>query len=450
MTANDSIPEHEPVDPQSDLRMREDGFEHTLPLFGAFVAVALAALLLAVLTVHRRNPEELVHRPNSMRSHAVLEHWLNEGYFHYVGMLNRSEGRNSLYLNSTGGYMVSGFIVEKAYSAMSGHYSYRLLAVHNQFVSMVLSALAGLLCYRLTRRLGLEPVLSFTAGVSVVLVVFTFPDNLDLYWEMSPQAYALLFAFVFCLLEERGIDSPSRSRVLLISQAATMFLMTVMESFVAFGFAVSTAVVLAILRRGEGWKRYVVVVVLPIASALLLYELQVKVAIARFPDVPTTGSTLLWRTGLDGESLYYTDHLGIATKRDVARKNWPQNRDALFRWKWVFLLGSISTLGVLVGYVFRRVPRVAAETLVVLIGAWLIYAAVFSQAVVIHPYLYDTLLFAPLAMALFCIAPSLLESLTKRSGSFLLVVAFAAIWYSFFQLRLYALRWPLPSQLPPQ
>lgn len=415
-------------------------FERTTTLFAAFLVVAAAALVVAMLTVHKRQPQELVNQ----RSHVVLSHWLNEGYFHYVGMINRSADAKSVYRNSTGGYMVSGFIVEKFYSTVFGGYSYRLLALHNQIVSMIISALAGLLSYRLARRFALEPRLAFTAGASVVIVIFTFPDNLDLYWEMSPQAFGLLFALLYLVIEERRIDGTSRTRRLLLAQAMTVFLMTVMESIVALGFVASVAATIAILRRERSWTRFVLLVALPCVAALLLYQLQLKTVAARFPNVPTTGSKLLWRTGLDGESVYYGDHLDIANRRDWARGNWARNREYLFRWKWVFILGVVSTLGVLIAFIRDRAPRIALESLTALIGTWLLYAAIFSQALVIHPYLYDVLLFTPLCIALFAIAPSLLESLTRRTGAILLVIVFSAVWYSFFQMRLYSLRWPLP------
>ncbi len=418
--------------------------ERTAVLFGAFLLVAAAALIVAMLTVHRRQPQELTSRANSQRAHTVLSHWLDEGYFHYAGMINRTTGTSSIYLNSTGAYMVSGFIVEKVYSAFAGHYSYRLLAVHNQLVSMLISAMAGLLSYRLARRFGLEPRLAFTAGAAVVVVVFTFPDNLDLYWEMSAQAYALLFALLYFVIEERSLDLAQRPRNIVILQGITVFLMAMMEAIFALGVVASIAATLLVLRRDGSWKRFLLVAVLPCLAALFFYQVQLKIASARFPDVATYGSKTLWRTGLDGESLYYGDHLDIAKRRDGARGNWPANREYLFRWTWVFILGVLSTAGVLLAFLRGRAPRIALEALAALTGGWLCYAAIFSQAVVIHPYLYDVLLFTPLCIALFALAPSLLESMTKRTGAILLVVVFSAVWYSLFQLRLYALRYPLP------
>ncbi len=418
-------------------------FDRSAPLFAAFLVVAAVALSIALATVHQRTTDELTKTSTSARSHVVISNWLEDGYFHYVGMINRNPDQESIYRNSTGGYMISGFVIEKIYSTMTGHYSYRLLALHNQFVSMVLSALAGLLSFRLVRRIGLEPRLAFAAGASVVAVLFTFPDNLDLYWEMSAQAYGLLFALLYLVIEERHIDVESRPRIVVLAQAATVFTMTVMESIAALGFVVSIAATLAILGRRMPWKRFLLTAAIPFIGALTLYQLQLKVANVRFPDVPTTGSTALFRTGMDGDAKYYGDHLGIATRRDVPRRDWP-NSEHLFNWKWVFILGVLSVVAVVIAFIWRRVSQFMVEVLAGLIGAWLVYAAIFSQAIVIHPYLYDVLLFTPLCIALFALAPALLESMTRRTGAIILVIVFSALWYSFFQLRLYALRRPLP------
>lgn len=445
-TLEEPVPEESPAPPAATTRRFAPTLDSTALSFGLFFLLALSAMAAAMLTVHNRPPEELIHDSGSLRSHTVISHWLNEGYFHYFGLINREADGEGIYRSSTGAYMVSGFIVEKIYATMTGRYSYRLLALHNQIVSALLSALAGLLSFRLARRFGLDARIAFPAGAAVVGVVFMFPDNLQLYWEMSAQVYGLIFALVYLLLEERHFGMESPPRALLYAQAGSVFVMTMMEAIFALGFIASVVFTTWLLQRGS-WKRFVLVLIVPFIGAMAVYQLQLRAALMRFPDLPTKGSTILERTGFDGDARYYGDHLGIATRRDVARGNWERNREYLFRWKWVFILGVVSTLFVVIGFIRDRAPRIGLDILAPLIGAWLLYAAVFSQSVVIHPYLYDVLLFTPLCIALFAAAPALLESLNRRSGAIVLVMLFVAIWYSLFQLRLYSLRYPLP--LPP-
>ncbi len=423
--------------------------DRTAFLFVIFLAVGLVVFTASFLTVHVRPSSLLTENPGSIRAHDRIMIWVTRGYFHYFGLVAEPAPAPAneivIYRTSTGAHLVSTFILEKIWYTIFGRYSWRLSAVHNELVALLLSALLGLLAYRLTRRAGLDPPLAIAAGSSIVIVVFTFPDNLSLYWEMSSQATMLVFATLFMLIEERGLDERRTSR-LSIFQGVVVFLMTYSEKIAALALISSMAVTLFLLQpRRERWRRFLLLAVAPSFLALAVYGLQLSAARIRFPDVKMVGSTFMFRSGLDGESLYYGDHLDIAHRRDVARSNWPVNRPYLFRWTWTFFLGAASALLVVAAYVFGRVPRIGVEVLVWLTGTWVLYAAVFSQAVVIHPYLYDVLLFVPLVLALFALMPALLESLTARTGAILLVSVLAALWLSLFQMRLYALRYPMPG-----
>jgi hypothetical protein len=94
-----------------------------------------------------------------------------------------------------------------------------------------------------------------------------------------------------------------------------------------------------------------------------------------------------------------------------------------------------------------RVTKHEVAVLASLLGAYLLYAAFFSQAVMIHPYLYDVMLFTPLVVALFSVVPALVESITDHRGIAVLVAVFLAIWVSLVQLRQYALRYPQPEKV---
>ncbi len=80
-----------------------------------------------------------------------------------------------------------------------------------------------------------------------------------------------------------------------------------------------------------------------------------------------------------------------------------------------------------------------------LLGEYLLHAAVFSQLVALHPYLFDVLLMTPLILALFVALPALVEVRMGETGLIILIVLFAAAWTSLFQLRLYALAYPAPQ-----
>jgi hypothetical protein len=431
--------------PPEPLPLRRPLHDRSLPLLAAFLLIAAIALAAAWISVFKRPPEGLASQGGAKRANVVVMRWIDDGYWHYAGLMVRHPTKLEVYRSSTGAYMLSLLFTERIAIATMGHYSWQLAALHNEIVSMLLAALAALLAFRLTRRMGLPPRLAFVAGAAVTLIVFTFPDNLALYWEMSAQAYFAIFALLFLLIHERCIDE-RRTRFLGIAQALAAFVMTLMEPFAAAAFVAGFgATVLMLEQDRRRWKRFILLAALPFIAAMALANVQQKVAAARFPAEALSGSQPLFRSGLDGESLYYGDHLDIAMNRGAARNNWKENRQYLFRWKWVFILGVGSTLALIAAYMAGRAPRIIVETFAALIGSWLFYAAVFSQAVVIHPYLYDVLLFVPLAIAAFALGPALAESMTRRSGAIILIVMFCAAWYAMFQMRLYALRFPAPD-----
>jgi len=418
----------------------------SLPLLALYLALSLCLLAFTFATVHSRPADELTRNSNAQRSHTELTRWIDEGYWHFAGLLVLSSRDQppEVYRSSTGGYLLTGYFVEKLFHAFSGRYSWRLLAIHNEFIAAVTAALLGLLGFRLGRRLGLPVLFAFLCGAALQGVHFTFPDNLSLYWEMTAQAMWLLFAVLFFLLEERG-DRRGRTPRQTVAQAACVFAMVYMEFVLGVAFVVSFVLTSLVLRNdGREWRRFALVAALPAICALVIFKGQLATAGARFGEPAISGTPPLARSGLDGDVRYYTTHLDIAFGRDVPRRNFQYNRALLFTWTWLFFLGTASLLAGMVAFARGRAPSLIAVTLVTLAGAWVVLAAVFSQAVVIHPYLYDVVLATPLMLALFVALPALIEPMVNRTGVAVLIVVFCAIWYSFYQMRLYALRDPLP------
>jgi hypothetical protein len=420
----------------------------TVPLFLVLFAVGLLPFLFAYRTVHRRDLSDLMANSNAGRSHDAISHWLDHGYFNSRGLICWTvPGKPfTIYRSSTGGLLISGFLVEKVYSAITGHYSWKLLALHNQLLTLLTATLLGLLGFRMATRIGATPLHALALGIAVEIVHFTFPDSLSLYWEMSGRECWLLFATIFLLLEERAC--PSRTRALTIAQGAAAFFLTYMEYIAGTAFLFAYIVIKLILGTDRAQvKRLAATCLAPALLALAVYSGQLKAASMTYPDHPTYAGTFMNRSGLDGSSQYYVDHLDIAYGRSVARLNFPENNRAnLFRWEWLFFAGASSILVVLYARMRDRVSRFEVTVLTSLLGAYLLYAAFFSQAVMIHPYLYDVMLFTPLILALFAVVPALLESHTGHRGVAVLVAVFLAIWVSMVQLRHYALRYPVPEK----
>jgi hypothetical protein len=413
--------------------------ERTIPLLALFIMVGAVMMTVAFLSVHRRQPAELAE--HSTRTHTMVTRWMAEGYFHYAGLLLDHPTNKTIYVSWGGAYLVPLFVIESLHHAVRGHYSWKLAALYSQMVSLLVAALTGLLAYRISRRIGLDAWPALASGAAVVMLIFTFPGNLALYWNLSFQATWLLFAIAYLLIEERCLDG--RRPALDVAQAGTAFLMAMMEGPAALMFLAALGLTLFVLEQRPGqWKRFVMISAIPMIAAVGLNVVQVKIAKARFPDWTFKGNTLMFRTGLDGDTRHYGDHLDIARRRDGPRRNWTHNREYLFRWPTVFFMGAIATLLVFGAYATGRAPRFAVEALAALTGTWFLYAAIFSQGVKIHPWLYDVLLYTPLVVALFALAPALGEIMSRRTGAIILIAVFCACWYTMFQMRLYALWYP--------
>lgn len=413
-------------------------------LVALFLAIGLIAFAYVWLTLRQRTNLALSSAPGLIESHTSIEHWLRYGYFASHGFLWPTADPKLLYRSETGAFMVSSFLLEKVWIGITGRFGWRLLAIHNDLVMLLTSALLALLAYRIARRFGLDSGHAFVLGVAVETVWFTFPSNLAVYWEMSAQAYCLFAAIGFLLIEERALDG--RTRLLTTLQALSVFALTYVEYVAGTMFVASYLATVLILRGERPRKRLVVVLLLAWVCAFAIFGLQLSGARAerRRTGIKVVGSSFLYRSGLDGDSMFYGDHLDIAFGRDMLRRA-PENAQFYFRWEWLFLAGVASVLVTLAAYVRRRAPPIAIVALFALVGMYLLYAAVFSQGVALHPYHYDALLVTPLILALFAMAPALVEAQTRRTGLFVLLALFGATWLSMFQLRIYALCYPAPQ-----
>lgn len=422
--------------PDADATRREP---RGIALFACFLLVGLIAFAYVYKTLHQREMGRLAVSDGPVRSQRILTHWLDHGYFASCGLI--VPDAKLIYRRSTGAHLISGFVVEKVRRAVTGRYGWRLLALHNQFVTLLAATLLAMLANRLARRCGVDPLHAFVLGIAAQMVQFTFPANLALSWEMSAQAYSLIPAIAFLLLEERALDG--RTRTYTILQAMSIFALTLLEGLCATMFiAAYLATVLLVRGDRPPLRRLVVTLLLPWLAAYAIYGIQLTCAKreAARTGAALIGSSFPYRTGLDGDATFYRDHLDIAFGRDVVRAGRPKSR---FRWPLLFIAGTAALLAILAAFLRGRAPRIAIVALLALAGEYVLYAAVVSQAVMLHPYLFDALLVAPLTLALFAVAPALVEGSTKRSGLIAFITLFAAVWLSMFQLRLYALSYPL-------
>jgi hypothetical protein len=413
-------------------------------LYAFFMIAGLIALGYSWMTVQHRLTPQLSAATGSVWSHNAIMHWIDHGYFASHGLLWPEE--KTIYRSGTGGQMLSSFMVEKVWIAITGRYGWRVLAVHNEAVALLLSALLALLAYRIARRLEAAPLAAFVLAVAAQMVWLTFPDNLGLFWVLTPQVWSLAAALLFFLLEEAAADGRRTSRIAML-EAAAVFCLAYFDFVMAVMFLAAWLAAVFLLRGDRPpVRRLAVMVVLPFVAAMTIFGLQLTGARSeRSRGVNIVGSSFLYRSGLDGDAMFYGDPLDIAFGRDVVRAHRDGNPQFLFRWETLFLAGAAALILTLTAYLRGRVARVAVIILLTPAAAYVLIAAVFSQAVALHPYLFDVLLLTPLILALFVTLPALVEVRTGGTGLVILIVLFAAAWTSLFQLRLYALAYPAPQ-----
>jgi len=415
-------------------------------LYAFFVIAGLIAFGYSWMTVQHRLVPQLSYATEPVWSHNVITHWIDHGYFASHGLLWPTADGKTLYRNGTGALMLTSFVAEKLWIGVTGRYGWRLKAIHNLLVAVLISALLALLAYRMARRFGAAPLAAFILAVSAQMVWLTFPDNLAIFWQLTAQTWCLAAALVFLLLEEAALDG-RRTRRITVLQALAIFAFVYFELVLAVMFMAAWLATLFLLRGDRPpVRRLLVTLLLPFVAAMSIYGLQLLGARSeRSKGVTVVGSGFLYRTGLDGDAMFYGNPLDIAFGRDLVRAQRAGNKEFLFRWETLFFAGVAAVLILLAAYLRDRAPRIAIIILMTLIGMYVLNAAVFSQLVALHPYLFDMLLMTPLVLALFAALPALVEVRTGGTGLIILIVLFAAAWTSLFQLRLYALAYPVPQ-----
>ncbi len=420
----------------------------TLPLFGAFLALGFVVCLFTLFTVNHRTEKELQSHRRSERAQTGITYWNEHGWFQSTGLPVRKMRPPTrayyFYRSSTGAYLLTGFFVQKIYSWFNDGYAWHAVAIHHQLISLLTSALLALIAFRVASRFGLKPFHAFTLAVVTEVVFFTFPENLELYWEMSEMQWWMLLGLAFLLFEERTLGAEPARRTTLI-RALLVFTMAFL-SVTTTPFFVAAYIAARLVVHGffPGWKSLVAAMLIPTALALAIYKGQIALVQTLNPKMPIYGSTLMFRSGFDGSPKHYTDHADILLGRRPAAAETPDEREV--RRPWLFVAGGVSILALLIAFARGRIEAFPILALSAVGGAYALYAGIFSQAIVIHPYLYDAIIALPLILAIFTGLPALLESLTTGSGAFVLVAMFAGFIHANANLREYAMRYP---QEPP-
>jgi len=406
-----------------------------MPLVIIFL-YSFALFILLFNTVHDRTEEEFRKRGRPL-NYDSIKVWINHGYFVHGGLAFKKSAeedpRQVVWKSLTMGYLQLAHLLQRAHVKVTGKFNYFLMALHSQFFPMLSSALLGLLAMRLSLQMKISSFHSLALGLSALTVFQTFPMNLSAVFDFYQVHVWLTFAILFLLIDNhfnwKGYDGKSKTIWILI-----VFLMFYIDHYITFFFMLSYGFIFLIIAPRElNIFKFLKSVVFAAVPAALIMTGQILWVKLNFPQIILDGSSLNFRTGLDGDIQYYSNHWDLLFSQYVP---W------LPKWKVLLFLGTSATIAVIFFNQRTKKHLDHQTTLLLGIGSFIPMAFVFSQNEVIHINIYEPLLALPLILALFALLPAWLETLNQNSGVFVLFSGLTAFAFAGGQMLAYWLHMP--------
>ena len=402
-----------------------------------FFLFGLVIFVFLFCTVHSR-PISQCEFP--ARYHDVIKVWIEHGFFKHMGMrfgqpVDQNPEEIILWLSYPMNFIQGAHLLQRISYFFWGEFSPLLMVLHNQGIVWISSALLGFLAFRLCLRLQLDPFHALLLGVSCQAVHQTFPYNLWYYWEIWQTTTMLIFAILYLIVLERTTQEASLKPWIHRLRAFAIFCIFSIEHIGGFLYIACSYLVMGVLNRTLIKKqKFLVTVLLPACAALGIFAAQRCIVQYWYPHLKTHASTFMKRTGFDGSTTYYLDHSDILH----------HNRDPYIgRWKY-FFIGGVASILFLVAFSIKD-PAIRPALFIVMtsLGLYVLWAFLFGQGVILHPWCADTYLVVTMALSLFAVFPAALERLTKYTGIFVLIFTVLAFCYCMVQLRQYALKCPI-------
>jgi hypothetical protein len=387
-------------------------------------------------TAHNRSDEEW-EKKMIPRFNKTIMVWIDHGYFSHGGLAFekpvKEDPSQSVWGSNTLNYLQFAHLLQRIHVAVRGEFGYFLMALHNQFFPMLSSILLGILAMRLTLQLKIHSWHALILGLSVLTVFQTFPVNLVVIWENGSQVVWQTFVVLFILREDhmnwKGYAGKNNS-----IWTFMVFLMFCIEPCTTFFFMFSYFIILLItMPKNVEVYKFINSTLLAMSCALLIILIQFAWVMFNYPKVTFHASSLLHRTGFDGDTQYYSSHLDLLL---TSFSPW------LPRWKILLFFGILATMAVICLVQLKRKHLNYQTTLLMGIASFIPMSFFFSQNGALHPQFYEHLLAFPLILALFALLPAWLESLNRNSGTFVLFSGLTAFAFSGLQILAYWLHMP--------
>ncbi len=427
--------------------------EGNFPTFAFYFVIGLIVFCLLFATVHKRSDLE-ISKKVPQRYSKLIQFWFEKGYVKHGGLWifrdkdNKKYGKKYwwppendpvkwVYRSSPMGHIFIPYLAEKLYYSITGRYSFILMRLYNQFLVLTSSALLALLAMRVCLRMGVKSYHCLLFGLYAQIIYQTFPVNLNSYWEVYYTTVMPIFFLIFLLSSELLLFNERISRKILIIRGISVFGMCYIDFPTAVFFLSFYLMACSLLWREKELNHHHIIktIVIPTACAIILYSVQLSLVMFNNPDVQFVGSDIMFRTGFDGSTLYYTNHFDLFSGR---RDRW-----SFLYWPYLFWAG-VASLGIIVALKHRfewmKYPVLILATTT---GLYAPFAFVFSQVTIIHPYAYDAYLVMTIILSFFSFFPAVLENLTNNHGTYVFLFGTIAFCYTMVSIREYVICYPL-------
>lgn len=403
--------------------------------FVCLLWVGLLTVAFLFMTVYLRPLEQVL--PKSQRVQHIMHVWFEHGFWKHAGLgFSESPEANPnamVYKSRAPAFLYPLYLVNVINSWRQGEtFSLQVYILYSQLILCLSAACFGFLGVRLARRLGTSSLLALLCGMVGQFIFHTFPFNLEKYFEPMAVQISCLALIIFLLIEEWSFEI-SRKYVYGL-QGICVFIMIYCNKDIAIP-GLSMYGLAHFLFKRKWHAKKMLVVLSSVLLGLVVPALQLWFVKLNFPEISLVGATFIWRSGLDGA----TNYAGILTPEMFGNADsFLRNIGvfALIMVLWHFFRGAQSTL---------HLPFILLFTA---IGFYMMPGYLFSQSFQIHPYVYE--LFLPIASILaWCyILVPYWENRTGNSGVITLLLILIGFCLCMYQLRVFAVRYPLSIPEP--
>ncbi|MBU2623854.1 MAG: hypothetical protein KKD92_16210 [Proteobacteria bacterium] len=416
-----------------------------------FISTSILIFIALNLTVHSNTIAE-VEKAHSFlpMMQNFIETWIREGYLKHGGLyyngydISRTWHPEPYYYNA-GVTLLAPYLLQKINYIVTGHSNIFLLALSNQIIVMIGAIFLSLLSWRMAEKSNPDNYNGNIAIALSCLIVFqTFPQNIFFYWFPSPQSLFLIFFLPFLFFMDYFLSKQFiRSKKSVVFLFALIFLMMLSERVAATLSIASLLIAMHFMDTESVKKKMIILTSILAGSLVVILGLCQSVLAKRYhPGVEILGSGAVVRTGFDGSTLHYNTHWDLLFSRHPSMK-YPTlgSLGDFLSWKALFIVGVVAVIFIL--YQQFKKPNSIFPILFSFFGTYLLYAFIFSNAVVLHTDLYDVFIFTPIALSVFGIVPIYVFRYFKNNVwtcvSFLMAICYTAV-----QIRSYATTIPLP------